>query len=225
MPVELIDVAGLVPDAHAGKGLGNKFLDDVRQASTLIHIVDATGATDIEGNPCNAGAHDPTEDVAFLEQEIWHWIKDILLRGWRRAMKQSETEGKKISSALHERLTGLGISETQITLALRNTDLKLDRPSDWSEEDVFILAREIQRAAKPMIIAANKADLASNEQIDALKALDGYTVVPVSAEIELALRRAEKSGLIEYTPGAASFEIVNLDGLNTQQKKGLEHHT
>jgi ribosome-binding ATPase YchF (GTP1/OBG family) len=46
VPIEAIDVAGLVPDAHKGKGLGNKFLDDLRQAHALIHIVDASCSTD-----------------------------------------------------------------------------------------------------------------------------------------------------------------------------------
>ena len=70
IPVELLDVAGLVPDAWQGRGLGNQFLDDLRQADALIHVVDASGSTDIEGNPVPAGSHDPLEDIDFLEREI-----------------------------------------------------------------------------------------------------------------------------------------------------------
>ena len=51
IPIELIDVAGLVPGAHEGKGLGNKFLDDLMQAKVFIHVIDASGGTDAEGNP------------------------------------------------------------------------------------------------------------------------------------------------------------------------------
>src|SRR3989338_977131 len=43
--VELLDVAGLVPGAHEGKGLGNQFLNDLNQADALIHIVDISGST------------------------------------------------------------------------------------------------------------------------------------------------------------------------------------
>ena len=50
VPVELLDVAGLVPDAWQGKGLGNQFLDDLRQADAFIHVVDSSGSTDSEGN-------------------------------------------------------------------------------------------------------------------------------------------------------------------------------
>src|SRR3989344_2853460 len=59
VPVELMDVAGLVPGASEGRGLGNRFLDDLRQADAFIHIVDISGTTDAEGkqtkdyNPCN----------------------------------------------------------------------------------------------------------------------------------------------------------------------------
>ncbi|HDS64189.1 MAG TPA: redox-regulated ATPase YchF, partial [Methanofollis liminatans] len=66
VPVAFIDVAGLVPDAHKGKGLGNQFLDNLREADAILHIIDASGATDAEGNPVDAGSHDPQEDIAFL---------------------------------------------------------------------------------------------------------------------------------------------------------------
>ena len=49
VPIEVIDVAGLVPKAHEGRGLGNQFLDELRRASVLIHVVDTAGATDAEG--------------------------------------------------------------------------------------------------------------------------------------------------------------------------------
>jgi ribosome-binding ATPase YchF (GTP1/OBG family) len=49
VPIELLDVAGLVPGAHEGKGLGNRFLDDLRHADGLIHVVDVSGSTDAEG--------------------------------------------------------------------------------------------------------------------------------------------------------------------------------
>lgn len=48
VPIELLDVAGLVPGAHMGKGLGNQFLDDLRHADALVHVVDVSGTTDAE---------------------------------------------------------------------------------------------------------------------------------------------------------------------------------
>ncbi len=43
IPVELIDCPGLVPGASTGRGLGNQFLDDLRKADALIHVIDARG--------------------------------------------------------------------------------------------------------------------------------------------------------------------------------------
>ena len=43
VPIELLDVAGLVPGAHEGKGLGNQFLDALSNADVVLHVVDALG--------------------------------------------------------------------------------------------------------------------------------------------------------------------------------------
>lgn len=220
VPVEMLDVAGLVPDAHSGRGLGNKFLDDLRQARALIHIVDASGGTDFEGNVVGVGEHDPVEDVKFLEVEIIHWVTEIMGRGWDRIARQVELEGLKVERALQERLTGLGVTEGMVHNALRKANLS-KRPRDWSKEDLFHLAAKIRAESKPMIIAANKCDVAPEENIRRLKGLDGYTVVPTCAESELALRRAAKANLVSYDPGASSFEILEASKLSPDQSKAL----
>ena len=223
LPVEAIDVAGLVEGAHKGRGLGNKFLDDLRQASALIHIIDASGSTDLEGQPCEIGAHDPIEDVDFLEKEIAYWLKGIITKGWQKLSRQAELEGIKIDKALHERLTGLGISESEIYAALRKANLS-DKPSRWSEEDLLDLSTKIREIGKPIIIAANKCDKAPKENIEKLQELEkkGYIVIPTSAEFELALRRASKAGLIDYKIGEKGFKIVDESKLNSKQLKALE---
>lgn len=222
VPVEIIDVAGLVKDAHQGKGLGNKFLDDLSRASVLIHIIDASGSTDAEGQPCEIGSHDPVEDVQFLEDEISFWIKDILERDWRRLSRQVKAEGKKLSVLLHDKLTGLGLSESDIHSALREAALEGD-PYKWDDEQMLTLCRCIRRIGKPIIIAANKCDKAPKENIERLKALEGFKVIPTTADYELALRKASKAGLVEYEIGSGKFEILKKDALNQQQLKALEH--
>lgn len=206
VPVEAIDVAGLVPDAHKGKGLGNKFLDDLRQASALIHIVDSAGATDSEGNPCDVGEHDPLEDVVFLEEEVNQWIKGILFKDWHKLSKQVQMNGAKLERVFAEKLTGLGITEGMIYAALRDADLG-EKPTQWSEDDLLSLSQHIRRNGKPMILAANKSEIASEENLKSLKELEDYIVIPTCSEVELALRRASKGGLIDYIPGDSSFKI------------------
>ncbi len=223
VPVELIDVAGLVPDAHKGKGLGNKFLDDLRMASALVHIVDVSGSTDEEGNPVKVGNYDPMQDVKFLESEITHWIIGILDKNWRRLTKRIENEGKKIDAALTEQLSGLGIDEHGIAAAIRKAEISGDRdqPSKWGQKDIFSLADTIRAMCKPMIIAANKADIASEENIEAMKLLDEYLVIETAADYEYALRKAAEAGLISYTPGDGSFDIINDKDLKEGQRKAL----
>jgi hypothetical protein len=220
IPVELVDVAGLVPGAHEGRGLGNKFLDDLRQARAFIHIVDASGSTDEEGRPCEPGSHDPLEDVEFLQHEITMWLFGILHKNWNRLVRKALSEKLDITKVIAEQLSGTGVMLDEVVEAKKivNKEYK-----DWEDEDIIMFLDDLLRRAKPMLIVANKADLhSSKENIRRLK--DKYdNVVPASAEAELALIKASKIGLIDYTPGNSDFEILKPDELTTQQENALQH--
>jgi hypothetical protein len=153
VPIEAIDVAGLVPDAYKGRGLGNKFLDDIRQAHALIHIVDASGGTDTEGNPCGIGKSNPIHDVEFLEKEITYWLNEIIKKSWETIARRCELEEKKIESMLAEKLTGLGIKEEHIynaTDLLKENGIKfmlqniIGLPTGTLEEDMQTLEMNIR---------------------------------------------------------------------------------
>jgi len=225
VPIEAIDVAGLVPDAFKGRGLGNKFLDDLRQAHALIHIVDSSGGTDAEGNLCGVGKYDPLNDVEFLEKEINYWLMGIIKKSWEDIARRCEVEGKKIKSMLAEKLTGLGIKEEHIHNAIKTLGLDNNKPSKWTDEELLKLSDYVRKISKPMLIAFNKCDIAPDDFIakaDELKK-KGYIVVPTSAESELALTNAAKKGLIEYKPGSKDFKILKDSELNEKQIKGLEY--
>ena len=225
VPIEAIDVAGLVPDAHKGKGLGNKFLDDLRQAHALIHIVDSSGGTDTEGNPCGVGKYDPVQDVEFLEREINFWLMGIIKKGWEAVARRCELEEKKIESMLAEKLTGLGIKEEHIHDAIRKLNLDSIKPSRWTDDEILKLSDYVKKVSKPMLIAFNKCDIAPDNLLS--KADDvrkkGYIVVPTSAESELALKNAVKKGLIDYKPGSNKFTILKASELNEAQLKVLDY--
>src|SRR3989441_8260720 len=189
IPVDVLDVAGLVPKPHEGRGLGNKFLDELRQAAAFMHVVDASGGTDFEGNPVKPGEHDPLEDVRFLEEELAHWVRGILARDFDKVARRAELEETPMERVLHERLAALGVTENQIHLAL--TDARMDaRPSRWTAEDTLRLTKQILRKGKPMMVAANKADVAAPETVERLRKESGALVVPTAAEVEVSLRRA-----------------------------------
>lgn len=208
VPVQLWDIAGLVRDAHLGKGMGTAFLDDVRQASALIHIVDASGLTDEEGKPTSG--HDPSEDIEFLEKEIDLWFAGVIERALEKFKRtlavSSRTDLVKI---LTEQLSGLEISKQSIEQALEKASIT----------DIEKFASEIRKISKPVLIAANKIDLESaRENFEKLK--EKYSnIVPTSAEAEITLKKAAEAKLIEYLPGNG-FEITGQ--LNEIQKKALE---
>jgi hypothetical protein len=222
IPVEFIDCAGLVPGAWQGRGLGNQFLDEIRKADALIHIVDASGGTDSEGRLCKPGEHDPLEDVRFLEQEITMWMANILKRDWPKIARTAESETKDLYSMLEERLSGLAIKRSQIFEAIRKAGLNAEKPTQWSEEDFLKFVDTLRQIAKPMLIAANKIDIPkAEENFERLKKLN-YIVVPCCAEAELALRRAAEKQLIDYTPGDCNFKIKHPEKLTESQIKALE---
>jgi ribosome-binding ATPase YchF (GTP1/OBG family) len=216
VPVELIDVAGLVPDAHLGKGLGNEFLDSLRVAEAVIHVLDASGSADAEGNPVGVGNYDPMADVEFLKREIGMWLYGILNRNWERLMRRVRAEGIKIEPLISEQLAGAGVTDNHVRWAL--SVMKGD-PTKWGEEEMKRFAELLRDASKPMIIAANKVDVAPPEFVERLAALDEI-VVPTSAAAEVALRMADKTGAISYRPGDGDFELVK--DLSGPQKAGLE---
>ncbi|RLI09706.1 redox-regulated ATPase YchF, partial [Candidatus Bathyarchaeota archaeon] len=218
----LIDCAGLVPDAWRGRGLGNQFLDEIRKADALIHIVDASGSTDLEGRPCKPGEHDPVEDVRFLEREITMWMVQIIKRDWRKISRRVEMGVEKLVPALEKRLSGLAIKRSHVLEALRETGLDASRPGSWSDDELYSFVDRLRRISKPMLIAANKMDIpTAEENLERLKET-GYLVVPCCAEAELALRRAAEKGLIKYLPGDPDFEVPDPSKLRPEQARALE---
>ena len=222
IPVEFIDCAGLVPDAWQGRGLGNQFLDEIRKADALIHVVDASGGTDCEGRLCKSGEHDPLEDVKFLEHEITMWMVSILKRDWPKIARTVESELSDLYAMLEERLSGLAIRRGHIFEAVRKANLNADKPTAWSEEDFLRFVDTLRQIAKPMLIVANKIDiLVAEENLERLKKLN-YVVIPCCSEAELALRRATEKQLIDYRPGDCNFKIAKPEKLTESQIRALE---
>jgi len=222
IPVELIDCAGLVPGAWQGRGLGNQFLDEIRKADALIHIVDSAGATDIEGRQLKPGTHDPLEDIRFLEVEITMWLSQIIKRDWPKMARTVESGIADIYSMFEEKLSGLAIKKTRIFEAVRKAGLNPEKPTSWSEDDVLKFLDTLRKIAKPMLIAANKIDVEPAERnVEQLKT-SSYMVVPCCAEAELALRRAAEKGWIDYKPGDGNFNIMKPESLTESQARALQ---
>ncbi|MCI4365097.1 MAG: redox-regulated ATPase YchF [Thermoplasmata archaeon] len=223
VPVNLVDVPGLVPGAHEGKGLGHKFLDDLRATDGFVQVVDLTGATDAEGRLAPPGSQDPSEEVRWLEEELVAWVVEILGRDFTRQARGVELEGKKVEEFLLERFTGLSISPAAIAAALRASPVDRAHPTHWSTGERVALARGLLQASKPRLVAANKCDHATAAQEKTLEErVEEYPVVPTSADAELTLRRAARAGLVQYRPGDPSFVVRDEGRLTPPQAKALD---
>ena len=214
IPIEVIDVAGLVPGAHEGKGMGNKFLDDLRQADVLIQVIDSSWNTDLEGN-ATSGAN-PIDEIDFLKNEICEWIGEITMRNWSRSARAVES-GEKIENFLSDRLAGLKFSREHVITALRKASISTPIMK-WGAEEGRIIAEILQEIAKPIVIAANKADISSKDNLEIL--YDNGAVVTV-ADYELALKKAAEVQLIEYNSGDSDF-IISGDKLTEGQTAALQ---
>ena len=209
IPVKVIDVAGLVPGAHEGKGMGNQFLSDLTQADILIHVLDISGSLNEEGEQVKGGSHNPEKDIEFLENEIAHWINGILKKDWMKAVRKVKTEKKNILDFISEKLTGLKIKKATIHKAISIQKLNSSRVDEWNDEEILALCHEIQRIGKPIIIAANKIDRpTSSENFNILKEKYGELIIPTSALTDIVLNKFKASDKIRYIAETGSLTIT-----------------
>jgi ribosome-binding ATPase YchF (GTP1/OBG family) len=218
VPVELYDVAGLVPGAHEGRGLGNQFLDELMGADAIVNVIDAAGATDEEGEPVDVGAFDPMEEADFVESELDAWLAGVVADNWETIERRSRSPDFDLEAAVADVMSGLGASERDVTACLRAVEYPED-PMQWDDSDRAAFASVLRRRTKPILLVANKADVAPRENIERLREVD-KPVVPATADGELALRRAREAGVVDYDPGDPEFEITG--EVSDDQRTGLE---
>lgn len=220
VPVQLVDVAGLVPGAHEGRGLGNQFLSDLNETDVLVHVVDFSGKTDIEGEATEG--HDPREDIDFLEEELDQWYLDVLGKGIDKYETKYHGAEAAIEADLAEQMSAFGIGEDEMKQVILAQGLELD-PETWDDDDREELAREIRKRTKPMVVAANKMDTPeAQENWETITTDPDYehlSFVPASAHAEKALKNAAEAGVVDYTAGDDAFDIVG--DVSDEQAAGL----
>ena len=216
VPVELLDVAGLIKDAHKGAGLGLEFLNDLSQADCLIEVIDISGGTNDRGEEVSDCSYEPREDILMLENEIDQWFFKILKKDWSNFIKKVEQEKKDLIKEISIKFSGLKIKEENVKEVLDRLNIRR-----WDDENLLKFSSELRRKSKPLIIACNKIDSGGLENFKRLKEeFKDYILIPCSAESELALREASKKSLIEYIPGEKNFKIIG--ELSEKQRRGLE---
>lgn len=211
VPIKIIDVAGLVPGASEGKGRGNQFLNDLGQADLLIHIIDASGSLNEEGEDVEPGSHDPLVDIQFLESEIEMWILNILNNGWDKFIRVARTSKAPLADIFTERLSGIKITKNQIKKVLTSNAIYPKLITDWNNDLLLEFAKEIRKVSKPILLVANKIDRPSaKENISKIKEMRPETIF-ISALTEITLQNLDKQEKIKYYPLENRIEILNLN--------------
>jgi ribosome-binding ATPase YchF (GTP1/OBG family) len=222
IPIELVDLPGLIKGAWEGKGLGNQFLSVAAQSDVLLHIVDASGSIDSSGRLAEPGTGDPIADVSDIEEEMILWYLK-LFEGNRDKIIRSINSGSDAVQSITEIFQGIGVKEWHVKRALEENELNDKKIGDFDPLQSRRFASTLRELSKPTLIVANNVDLSA--AADNFKRLREHNkhmlVVPCSADAELTLRRAQVKGLIRYFPGDERFEINEKTSLNEKQKWAL----
>lgn len=222
IPVELVDLPGLIKGAWEGKGLGNKFLSVAAQSDALLHIVDVSGSIDAAGRIAEPGSGDPIADIGDIEEELVMWYLK-LLEGNRDKISRAINSGSDMQSAIADVFRGIGVNEEHVKMALQENKLENHKFDELGPQESKDFSWSLRDISKPTLIVANKVDLPS--ATDNFKRVreeyNDMIIVPSSADAELTLRRAANRGLIRYSPGDERFEIKDQSILTDKQKWAL----
>jgi ribosome-binding ATPase YchF (GTP1/OBG family) len=223
IPIELIDLPGLIKDAWKGKGLGNQFLSIAAQSDALLHVVDASGGIDSTGKITKVGTGDPVSDFADIEEELTMWYQKIL-EGNRDKVSKLIKNGSDVIDTITDLYRGIGVNKIHVKETLLATKLEEKNFDDFDMADSKKLASYLRKISKPTLIVANKIDVEGADKNFARlrERYNDSIVIPVSGDSEFSLRRAEQKGLIKYSPGSEQFEIIESDKLNEKQIRALD---
>jgi len=223
IPIELIDLPGLIKDAWKGKGLGNQFLSIASQSDALLHVVDASGSIDATGKITETGSGDPVSDFADIEEELNMWYQKILEGNRDRLQKIIKSDDDHVG-ALTELYQGVGVKRNHVKEALKTSGLEEKDIENYDMQDSKKFASYLRKISKPTLIVANKIDVkGADKNFERLRErYNDMIVIPASADSELTLRRAEQKNLIKYSPGSEKFDILQTNELNQKQKDALD---
>ncbi|KAJ2744085.1 hypothetical protein GGI20_003256 [Coemansia sp. BCRC 34301] len=228
IPVRLLDVAGLVPGASEGAGLGNQFLDDLRHADVLIHVVDASGTTDANGR--STRGYDPIDDITWLRSEVDAWVWGNLARRWTAILRRHVAVKASVVDTLHAQLAGYGTLRDTVQRALDRLPRDLVNGFAAWEPDGGLrqFVQSFLDERFPTVVALNKIDMPdSDKNISAImkkysKTTLGDRIVLTSALAECFLRKMAKQGFVHYDPGSDDFAVGDKQPLDEKTQRRLD---
>ncbi|KPV43658.1 translation-associated GTPase [Acidiplasma aeolicum] len=208
IPVEIIDVPGLIEGASEGKGMGNEFLDNIRDADIIINLYDVNGDED---------SGDYKININMVRNEIMLWLKERIYRDWQKfARKEDADTSERLIEKILKKVASFGIKEKDL-FYIMSKDSFPERLIDWKPEDVERFCNDILTYVKPIFNIGNKIDLLDSDSIEKIKK-DLNNNFLISAEYEFILAKAFKNGYINNN--SIDFNYTNKSG--EEQKNALE---
>ncbi|KAI8923730.1 P-loop containing nucleoside triphosphate hydrolase protein [Entophlyctis helioformis] len=222
VPIRILDVAGLVPGASEGQGLGNQFLDDLRTADALIHVVDVSGTTD-EGGKETVG-YDPINDIDWLQFEIHSWVFNNLKKRWPNIVRRHLATKGQLNETIQAQLSGYGTNLALVNRFLDKLPCSKEPIETWTDETIHTLVAGFLAERFPTVIALNKIDLpGSDKNIDRITRKYGQeATVLTSALAETFLRKLHKQGFIAYEEGTEFFTVAEDQPADTPDDRKLK---
>lgn len=89
---EFTDIAGIVKGASKGEGLGNKFLENIRQVNAIVHVVRAFDDDEITHV---SGKVDPLDDIDTINTELILADLDAIDKRWAKVEKMAKSAKDK----------------------------------------------------------------------------------------------------------------------------------
>jgi ribosome-binding ATPase YchF (GTP1/OBG family) len=226
IPIEIIDLPGLIKGASYGRGLGTRFLSEAMKADAFIHVVDASGSIDEDGRIAEPGTGDPFRDYQEIEGEIVQWYKNLLENNLDKILKKIETtkNEQQAINVVYETLAGVKITKLHIIQALEDMGVSVYDFRSMNDEKLWRLASLLRDISKPTLIVANKMDIpVADSGFKQLKdKIKDKIIVPISANLELLLKRAEQKGTVRYNPAEENFLVIDSSNLSKDEKKALD---
>jgi ribosome-binding ATPase len=174
--VEFVDIAGLVAGASTGEGLGNKFLEHIRQTDATINVVRCFEDDNVIHV---AGKVDPIDDIEVIQTELCLADLTAVEKGLHRVSKLARSGDKESAKLV------VILEKCQAAL----NDTKPVRTIDFSKEEHVLLKQFFLITAKPAMFVANVAEdgFTNNPMLDRLTAYataQNAPVVAISAKME-----------------------------------------
>ncbi|WP_103851722.1 redox-regulated ATPase YchF [Lactiplantibacillus plantarum] len=202
---EFTDIAGIVKGASKGEGLGNKFLENIRQVDAIVHVV---RAFDDDNITHVTGKVDPQDDIETINLELS--LADLeavdkRLAKVQRAAKGSDKEAKAELAVLQKIKPALEAG-------------KPVRSLEFNEDDQQIVKGLFLLTSKPVLYVANIAedDMADPENSKYFQVVadyakqEGAQAIGVAAETEEEIAELDDDDKADFL----AAEGVEEPGLN-----------